>query len=120
MNLRAVEPGDVIPLSKTSLVRPFRTMHRVPSQGYAVYSVSVPSLKPQYRHLGSHLISGLVQQGVEVRETVQERLEVVYTGDTSMRGLLLPENAFVFGAPLLILEATYLDGDRSKAHVSDQ
>ena len=33
-----------------------------------------------------------------------------------MEGLLLPDNMFIFEAPILFVECTYLDGEVSKAH----
>ena len=41
----------------------------------------------------------------------------MYTGDTTFPGLLSasPKNAFIFSTHTLIMELTYLDGDRSKA-----
>lgn len=43
----------------------------------------------------------------------KESVEVVYTGDTLMKGLL--SQPLVWKARLLIMEVTYLDGDRAVA-----
>lgn len=48
------------------------------------------------------------KQGVDV-SLPQERVEVVYTGDTVMEGLV--SQPMVWEAGLLIMEVTYLDGD---------
>ena len=48
------------------------------------------------------------KQGVDVSLS-HERVEVVYTGDTVMDGLV--SQPMVWEAGLLIMEVTYLDGD---------
>jgi hypothetical protein len=54
-----------------------------------------------------------------------EHLDLVYTGDTVMSGLLTAENAFIFDADVFVTECTYLDGPPSKGaehmhiHISD-
>lgn len=48
------------------------------------------------------------KQGVDVALS-QERVEVVYTGDTVMDALV--SQPMVWEAGLLIMEVTYLDGD---------
>lgn len=52
------------------------------------------------------------KQGVDVALS-QERVEVVYTGDTVMDALV--SQPMVWEAGLLIMEVTYLDGDRRAA-----
>ncbi|CAN0154823.1 unnamed protein product, partial [Discosporangium mesarthrocarpum] len=52
------------------------------------------------------------RQGVEVAN-VEEVVEVVYTGDTVMSGLLPVED--VWHTRMLIIEVTYLDGGREAA-----
>lgn len=53
------------------------------------------------------------KQGVDVFLSSQERVEVVYTGDTIMEGLV--SQPMVWEAGLLIMEVTYLDGDGTAA-----
>lgn len=116
MNLKAVSPGDFVKISSSLSMRVFRTLHRVPSQGYALYKTTDGGLDPQYRGLSSQQIGNLRKDGVNVKLPPVVNLELVYTGDTTMAGLLLKENSFIFEAPVLIMEVTYLDGEISKAH----
>ena len=46
---------------------------------------------------------------------MQETTELVYTGDTVLGGLLLPDFSFVLEAEILLVEMTYLDGDQTRA-----
>lgn len=45
----------------------FPTLHRVPSQGYALVREQSLGLKPEYRHLPPKELGQLRKQGVEVR-----------------------------------------------------
>lgn len=120
MDIQAVQADDkggFLPFFATPniLVRPFHTEHRVPSHGYALYTIRRGKLLPQFRELTGEQISKLRRDGISIKEPDVEQLEIVYTGDTLFSGLLRPENAFVFQAPILIMELTYLDGKREKA-----
>ncbi len=44
----------------------FPTVHRVPSQGYALVREQSLGLKPQYRNVSSRDLGALRKQGVEV------------------------------------------------------
>jgi ribonuclease Z len=118
-----VVPGDSIVVNPNCTVKVFPTLHRVPSQGYALYSTKKGSLLPQYRNRPHQEIKALKQQGVEIMAPAEEALELVYTGDTIFEGL--KQSSFVFDAPMLITELTYLDKDTSAAvkyghiHISD-
>jgi ribonuclease Z len=114
MNIIPVTAGVLFQPTPSISVVPFRTIHRVPSQGYALYTKMKSSMLPQYEHLSSAERKVLRAQGIELSPK-QWTLDIVYTGDTTFEALLLPENAFIFTAPVLILEATYLDGESSKA-----
>jgi ribonuclease Z len=120
MTIQAVktdEFGNFLPFHATPnvLVRPFHTEHRVPSHGYALYTMRKGKLLPEYQNLAQEEIGQLRRQGIAIKSPDTEQLEIVYTGDTLFSGLLRPENAFVFEAPILIMELTYLDGKREKA-----
>ena len=45
----------------------------------------------------------------------KQRIEFVYTGDTTFAGLLKPGLDFIFRADILVIEVTYLDGSKDKA-----
>jgi len=72
-------------------------------------------MKEEYRFMDAIAIKECRLNGEDIYEPNYDTIEMVYTGDTVMRGLLDPRNDFVFKAPILITELTYLEGDRSKA-----
>ena len=72
-------------------------------------------MKEEYATMNKETIRDLRLNGEKVYEDPNETLELIYTGDTTIDGLLHLENDFIFKAPILITEMTYLDGDRSKA-----
>ncbi len=122
MDIRVMRPGESALVGSKNQYRvlAFATTHRVQSQGYAIYSTSVeePSrLMDIYKHLPGPEIGILKKQGVEVSipAVTKEHLDLVYTGDTTFSGLLLPETRFIFTAEILITECTYLDGPQEKA-----
>lgn len=112
-------PGEEWPLTNGWIARPFRAPHRVPCQGYALYSRR-RKLRPE--------LAGLPQEAVRERAlagespTVEvETLEVAFSGDTRIE--LLEREPQVCRARLLILETTFLDERvsveecRDKGHV---
>jgi ribonuclease BN (tRNA processing enzyme) len=126
MILSPISPGMSVEITSSIKVLAFPTMHRVPSQGYAVYTSSKSNkLKEEYRHLDRIQIKELIKSGVDAFQPHVDVLELCYTGDTIFEGLLSPQSSFIFNAPLLIMELTYLDGDPQKAetwghvHIND-
>ena len=123
MNIKVVKPGDIITLTAQYKVHVFPTIHRVPSQGYAVYHVSKGKLLPEYEGKTPAEIKALKSQGISIISPPIETLDVVYTGDTTFEGVMT--NPLVFGARILIMECTYLDGPQEKAlqwshiHIAD-
>lgn len=115
MNIIPIGPEDVVNVNSDLFVKVFRTIHRVQSQGYALYKKTAGTLLEQYLNIPSKEISELKRRGVKITHEDSESLELVYTGDTIFEGLTLPANKFIFESPILILELTYLDGDKSKA-----
>jgi hypothetical protein len=115
MNIVPVVPSDEIMVAPTIKVRVFETEHRVSSQGYALYTISAPKLLPEYQCLHPKEIGELKKSGIPIFGPAEEHLDMVYTGDTTFQGLLRPSNSFIFHAPVLIMELTYLDRDVSKA-----
>lgn len=122
MDIISVKPGDEIVIDNTKFgdiigfkITVFPTVHRIPSQGYAVYMTHRGILKDEYKHMDTNAIKKSKLNGDEIYEPSYDTLEMVYTGDTTMSGLLDPRNDFVFKAPILITELTYLEGDRAKA-----
>lgn len=113
-------PGEELALDRTRVVRPFRSVHRVPCQGYSIWSRRA-KLKPHYQGLAQAEIQRL---RVECREEVThmvETAEVAFTGDTRIE--VVEQEAVVRTARLLIIEVTFLDervcveSARDKGHI---
>lgn len=125
MKIETITPGEKVQINSQTHVVAFKTVHRVPSQGYAIVKKVYGKILAQYQHLSGPEIGELKRSGVQVRGEDTEAVEVVYTGDTVFEALLLPENVFVFSSPVLIMELTYLDGDKERAtghghvHIAD-
>ena len=85
MDIKPCDPGDIIHISNTLSVRVFSTLHRVPSQGYAVYKTKKGILLPEYRDKSPQEIGRLRQSGVVVKSSDTQHLQVVYTGKTNTK-----------------------------------
>ncbi|CAN0187179.1 unnamed protein product [Ectocarpus sp. 4 AP-2014] len=123
MDIVAVGPEDRVDLGQGCFVRPFLVKHRVDALGFALMRLKTDGLKHEYRQLDGREIGALRKRGVDVHSSHEETVEVVYTGDTVMDGLV--SQPLVWEARMLIMEVTYLDGDGSAAaknfhiHVQD-
>ena len=104
-NLEVISPGDEYRLNKHVVVRPFRSYHRVPCQGYALVR-SKQKLEAGYHGMPGREIGALRAKGVEVSDII-EYPEVVYTGDTLID--VVEREEVVRKARLLIMEVTFLD-----------
>ncbi len=118
-NIVPLAPGVPFELRKDLSVRPFRTRHRVISQGYLFQRVR-HRLLPELQGLDGSEIGRRRAAGEPVTETAHEAILAV-TGDTTLDAVLAqPE---VVAVERLILEATFLDSDvsveraRSMGHV---
>lgn len=118
--LVALGPGEDHRLSNGSLVRPFRSPHSVPCQGYTVFSVR-HKLKPELTALSGAEIARLrVEDGVEVTNRI-EVPELAFTGDTLID--VVEREETVRKARRLVLEVTFVDDRvsvaqaRSKGHI---
>ncbi|PRQ52629.1 putative ribonuclease Z [Rosa chinensis] len=107
LELVALDVGETYELRNNLVVRPFRTQHAIPSQGYVIYSVR-KKLKKQYMHLKGKQIEKLKKSGTEITDTILSP-EVAFTGDTTSEYMLDPRNADALRAKILITEATFLD-----------
>lgn len=112
--LRGVQAGDEIDLSRELVVSVFETTHTIPSVGYLVWDRR-RKLKEEYQGLPGEQIRDLRLGGTEVTREVRKPL-VCYTGDTSPAGL----DAFppVFEAKILITELSFIRAKhrREKIH----
>jgi len=104
---------------------PFKTFHRVVSQGYLLYSIR-EKLKPELQGLPSNEIRKRKLAGEEVTR-VTEVPEVAFTGDTTSAFIHYPANTDVLSARVLIMELTFLDDtisadqakERGHMHIQD-
>ena len=113
-DLRGVEAGDEIELSRENVVTAFATTHTIPSLGYVVWDRRL-KLKDEYLGLPGNEIRDLKQSGVAITREVRMPL-VCYTGDTSPAGL----DAYppVFQAKILLTEMSFIRAKhrREKIH----
>ncbi|KAJ4982182.1 hypothetical protein NE237_033019 [Protea cynaroides] len=110
-DLVALEVGETYEMRNDLVVRPFKTHHVIPSQGYLIYSVR-KKLKKQYAHLKGKQIEKLKKSGAEITDVVLYP-EVAFTGDTMSDFMLDPRNSDAMRAKVLITEATFLDEEFS-------
>jgi ribonuclease Z len=113
-------PGDELELPCRLIARPFRSPHRVPCQGYALWS---RRRKLKREHLGKseHELRDLGRSIGAAMYDVLEVPEIAFTGDTLIE--VVEREEVVRRARLLILEVTFVDERvsveqcRSKGHV---
>ena len=83
--LRPVEPGDEIELSRELIVTAVPTKHTVPSVGFIVWDRR-RKLKPEYQELSGEQIRDIRMAGTEVSAEVRRPL-IAYVGDSAPAGL---------------------------------
>ncbi|GAB2228764.1 hypothetical protein Droror1_Dr00022893 [Drosera rotundifolia] len=110
----SLDVGETMELRNDLVVRPFKTHHAIPSQGYLIYSIK-KKLRKQYMHLKGKEIEKLKKSGAEIVDVILSP-EVAFTGDTTSKFMLEPRNADALRAKLLITEATFLDEGISVEH----
>jgi ribonuclease Z len=103
-----VKSGERIDLEAGLFARVFPTKHRIPSQGYTIFSEK-KKLMPKYQGQSGHQLEAFRKQGIAIEHTVSTP-EVSFTGDTQIEFLdLAPE---VKNSRILLMEMTYVDGSR--------
>ena len=103
--VRAVKPGDRIPLTKDREVHVFRAIHRIPCVGYALVERR-KKLKPEYAALPGPEIAAARARGEEITD-VKESIAAAFCGDTTID--VIDREELVRKARLLVLEVTFLD-----------
>lgn len=111
-----IGPGEEHALPEGRVIRPFRSIHRVPCQGYAIWSTR-RKLKAELQGLSGPEIRDLRLSGVEVTDTL-EAPEVAFTGDTLID--VVEREEVVRKARVLILEVTFVDDRVSVAQCRDK
>lgn len=107
------EPGVTLPLEGKRFVRSFKTIHRIPSQGYVI-GERRKRLLPEYRGVAGVELGRLRREGVVIEEEY-EALLVAFTGDTVAKVFDRAEAHEALRAKVLITECTYLGTDMSPA-----
>ena len=103
-DLRGVNAGDEIELSRDHVIIPFATTHTIPSVGYVVWERRF-KLKEEYHGLPGDKIRDLRLSGTQVTREVRTPI-LAYTGDTSPAGL--DAHPPVFQAKILITELSFV------------
>ncbi len=103
--IRTVEPGEELRPHAGVVVTPFRTRHRVVSQGY-LFETETNKLRPEFVGQDSQALVAAKARGETIVDPVREPLLAV-TGDTTIEGVL--EHPKVLAAPRVIMETTFLD-----------
>jgi len=112
-------PGEEYVLANQKIVRPFRSPHAAPCQGYSVWGRR-EKLRPEHAGKEGSELARLRRQGVKLTDVV-ETPELAFTGDTLVD--VLEREEVVRRSRVLIMECTFIDDrvsveqSRSKGHV---
>jgi len=109
-NVKGIDIGDEVNIGNNRFVNPFKTIHRIPSQGYLIWHKN-KKLKKEYQGLQPKEIAALSREGVEVVDT-QLIPDIAYTGDTTIE--VFNESEDFKRANLLFIEVTTLDDALSR------
>lgn len=101
-----------VELSPQACVRTFKTVHRIESYGYTLFSTA-KKLKPEYQHLKGPELADMQKNGEPITQAIETPL-VSFTGDTQIE--FLDSAPWVKKSKVLICEATYLDRVKSVEH----
>jgi ribonuclease Z len=111
--LKPVEPGDQIELSRELVVSASALQHTVPALGYVVWERR-HKLKSQYRELSGEEIRDIRLGGQEVTDEYRQPL-LAYAGDTAPAGL---DNCpAMYEAKILICEMTFVSPEHRKEKI---
>lgn len=110
--LQAAESGILYELDKSYALKAFRTVHRVPSQGYLVYQRK-KRLRPEFLGLDGEEIRRRRIAGENPEQLVLDPL-VAFTGDTQIE--FLESDPDIAQARVLFIECTFWDEAKSVEH----
>eukprot|EP01120_Amphizonella_sp_Union-15-10_P017131 TRINITY_DN942_c0_g1_i3.p1 TRINITY_DN942_c0_g1~~TRINITY_DN942_c0_g1_i3.p1 ORF type:complete len:178 (+),score=22.36 TRINITY_DN942_c0_g1_i3:304-837(+) len=102
-NINTFLMGQEEPIGEDRVVRPFRTIHSIYSQGYAVCA-KTKLIKPKYKNLKPEIIERLQGNGTDIYSS-EEIVEFAFTGDTAI-GFIKSE--LVRKAKILFMELTFM------------
>lgn len=107
-----VGEGSSIPVGKGGLsVRPFRSTHRIPCLGYALWGKR-KRLRAEFRGASRDVLVAAKARGEDINEEF-ELPEVAFPGDTNLSILNKPAGDVVRKARVLLLECTFIDDEVS-------
>ncbi len=110
-DLTGQSPGDIIDFKPNLQIESFKTVHRVPSQGY-ILKQRKKKLKLEFENLHAEEIIALRKKGTPVEDIVLDSV-LAFTGDTQIEFLDVSPQAAM--ARVLIMEVTYYDSKKSIA-----
>jgi ribonuclease Z len=116
-NLVALGPGEELELPNKLLVRPFRAYHRVPCQGYGIWSRR-RKLKPQHVGKSDDELRELRELHGDEAFDMLEVAELAFTGDTLIE--VVERTEVVRRARVLVMEVTFLDDTVSVAQCREK
>jgi len=109
MNIIPMKAGHEVEIHQPKIrdgkrfyMRPFRVNHcGMASLGYSIIcKTSKTSLKEEYQGINGKALGNLVKRGIAIKETkIEETVEVCYTGDTCIDGLLLSPTKLSLASP---------------------
>jgi ribonuclease Z len=99
-------PGEEHDLGHQRFVRPFRSYHRVPCQGYVIHERR-QKLKAQFRSLPGPEIVRLREQGDVPLFELQETAQIAFCGDTLID--VLEREEVLRRVKVLVLECSFVD-----------
>lgn len=102
-------PGVVYDLDRYYSIKPFRTVHRVQSQGYLLYQKR-KRLRHSFRSGDKEEILKAKARGEDPNEVVLDPV-VAFTGDTQIE--FFSSDADIARAKILFVEATFWDEERT-------
>lgn len=104
-----VEPGVRYPLKEDMTFTATRSIHRVPSAGYTLFTM-VKKLRDEFKNLPGREIARRKNAGEKLEED-REVPMVTFSGDTQIE--FVRDNPHVGESRLLFLECTYIDSART-------
>ncbi len=111
--LKSLEPGEEVLLSRELVVTTSATKHSVPSLGFIVWDRR-RKLKPEYQELSGEQIRDIRLAGKEVTDEHRQPI-LAYAGDTSPAGLdNCPD---MYKAKVLICELTFVSPEHRKEKI---
>lgn len=102
-HIHAMDVGETVTIDKDFEVESFKTVHRVPSQGY-ILRKKKKKLKPEFAHLSHEELQQKRKTGMEIN-SLQSHAVFAFTGDTQIEFL----EHFKKPVDVLFMETSFID-----------